>query len=152
MQEQMRSAREFLGGQLGSFGKLKACGVFTQAGDSFQIISEMVQACAADLIVLGAHRCKVLRDVFAGTTFERVTRTACRPVLMANSKAGGHWKKVFIVVYMSETSAQAVRTEHALGLHDGTEVTFVYAYAPIVRPVMIYAGITLDHVTKKAER
>lgn len=151
-QEEMRSAQEFLDGQLGAFGKPQACEVFTRAGDAFQVISEVAQARDADLIVLGAHRRQVLRDVFVGTTIERVSRTAGRPVLMANGKTGERWKKVFIAIDMSETSAQAARTAHALGLLDGAEVTFVHAYAPIVRPMMIYAGITQDRVAEEAER
>lgn len=152
MQEEMRSAQEFLDGQLASFGKPKDCEVFTRAGDAFQVISEMAGSRAADLIVLGSHRRHILRDVFVGTTIERVTRTAGRPVLMANGKTEERWKKVFIAIDMSETSAQAARTAHSLGLLDGVDVTFVHAYAPYVRPMMIYAGVAQDRVSEEANR
>jgi len=151
-QEEMRSAEAFLDAQVGSFGKPRVCEVLTRAGDAFQVIGEVAQTCEADLIVLGAHRRQVLRDVFVGTTIERVTRTAGRPVLMANGKTGQRWKKAFIGVDMSETSAQAARTAYALGLLDGADVTFVHAYAPIVRPMMIHAGIPVERVSEEAER
>jgi nucleotide-binding universal stress UspA family protein len=107
---------------------------------------------ASDLIVLGAHRRQILRDVFVGTTIERVTRTARRPVLIANGKTGERWKKVFIAIDMSETSAEAARTAHALGLLDGADVSFVHAYAPITRQMMTYAGIPLERVQEESAR
>jgi nucleotide-binding universal stress UspA family protein len=33
---------------------------------------------------MGAHRKRILRDVFIGTTIERVMRTGRHPVLMVN--------------------------------------------------------------------
>jgi universal stress protein E len=39
-----------------------------------------------DLIVMGAHRKQFLRDVFVGTTVERVIRTGPYPVLMVNNE------------------------------------------------------------------
>lgn len=152
MHEEMRSAEALLEAQVGSFGKPDKCEVFSRAGDAFQIISEVARERAADVIVLGAHRRQFLRDVFVGTTIERVTRTAGRPVLMANAMTGERWKKVFIAIDMSETSAVAARKAQALGLLDGAEVSFVHAYAPITRQMMTFAGVAEDRVREEAER
>jgi len=152
MHDEMRSAEAFLQAQVGTFGEAIDCEVFTRAGDAFQVISDEAHARASDLIVLGAHRRQVLKDVFVGTTIERVTRTARRPVLMANGTTGERWKKVFIAIDMSETSAEAARTAHALGLLDGADVSFVHAYAPITRQMMTYAGIPLERVQEESAR
>ncbi|NEX48198.1 universal stress protein [Pseudotabrizicola algicola] len=101
---------------------------------------------------MGAHRRQFLRDVFVGTTIERVTRTAGRPVLMANSNTGERWGKVFIATDMSETSGHAARKAHALGLLDSADVTFVHGYAPITRQMMTHAGIPAERVHQEAER
>ena len=152
MREERRSAEAFLNGQVTTLGRPPECEIVTRAGDAFRVIAEEAEARAADLIVLGAHRRQLLRDVFIGTTIERVTRTAARPVLMANAKTGERWRRVFIAIDMSENSAHAARTAFALGFFDEAEVTFVHAYAPISRQMMIHAGIGSDRVREEAER
>lgn len=152
MREDMRSAEAFLDAQVSSFGKPEDCQVFARTGDAFQVITEEAQACGADLIVLGAHRRQFLHDLFVGSTVERVARTAGRPVLMANAKTPERWKKICIAIDISETSAEAARTAHALGFLDGAEVTFLHAYAAIVGQTMTYAGIAKERVNEEAER
>ena len=95
---------------------------------------------------------RFMRDVFTGTTIERVIRTAGRPVLRANRGGGAPWRKVFIATDLSGTSGQAARSAQALGLLDGAEVTFVHGYAPITRQMMTHAGIPAERVHEEAER
>ncbi len=149
--EERRGAMAFLTGQVAEMGAPADCDIVTRAGDAFRVIAEEAEARAADVIVLGAHRRQILRDIFAGTTAERVTRTAGRPVLMAQS-TGPRWERVFIATDMSDTSAHAARTAHALGLLDGAEVTFLHAHAPVTLQMMTHAGIPADRVQAEAER
>ncbi len=81
-------AESFLTEQVARHGTPDACEIVTRSGDAFRVIADEAEARAADVIVLGAHRRQVLRDVFTGTTAERVTRTAGRPVLLANATPG----------------------------------------------------------------
>ncbi len=152
MREEMRSAAAFLEEQATALGRPAHCEIVTRAGDAFRVIAEEAQARAADLIVLGAHRRQFLRDIFIGTTIERVTRTAGCPLLMANAKTGERWRRVLIAVDLSETSGQAARAALALGLLDEAEVTFLHAYAPVTRQMMIHAGVGENRVRAEAER
>lgn len=152
MREEMRSAAAFLEEQATALGRPAQCEIVTRAGDAFRVIAEEANARAADLIVLGAHRRQFLRDIFIGTTIERVTRTAGCPLLMANAKTGERWRRVFIAIDLSETSGQAARATFALGLLDEAEVTFLHAYAPVTRQMMIHAGVSEDRVRHEAER
>jgi universal stress protein E len=152
IEQERRAAAAFLTEQVAGFGTPAACDIVTRAGDAFHVIAEEAEARAADLIVLGAHRRQLLRDVFTGTTAERVTRTAGRPVLMVNAAVGARWERIFIATDMSETSAHAARTALALGLLDGAEVTFLHAYAPVTRQMMTHAGIASDRVQDEAAR
>ncbi|MGY6412007.1 MAG: universal stress protein [Alkalilacustris sp.] len=70
---------------------------------------------------------------------------------MAQS-TGPRWERVFIATDMSDTSAHAARTAHALGLLDGAEVTFLHAHAPVTRQMMTHAGIPTERVQAEAER
>jgi len=150
--EEVAKAKGFLSDQIADFGAPPETEVVVLAGHAFHTIGEEAKACDADLIVMGAHRRQFLSDVFTGTTIERVTRTAGRPVLMANSKMAERWRKVLIATDMSEASAHAARKAHALGLLDGAEITFVHGYAPITRQMMTYAGIPTERVHEEAER
>lgn len=152
MRHEIRSAEDYLTEQVAGFGKPPACEIAAATGHAFHVIGEEARVREADLIVMGAHRRQFLRDVFVGTTIERVTRTAGRPVLMANSRSGERWRKVFIATDMSETSGHAARKAHALGLLDDAEVTFVHGYAPITRQMMTHAGIPPERVHEEAER
>lgn len=149
--EERRGGSAFLTEQLAGLGAPANCDIVTRAGDAFRVIAEEAGVRSADLIVLGAHRRQILRDIFTGTTAERVTRTSGRPVLMAQS-TGPRWERVFIATDMSDTSANAARTAHALGLLDGAEVTFLHAHAPVTRQMMTHAGIPAERVQAEAER
>ena len=151
-QDRKRDVEDFLTSQIASFGTPADCEVEIAPGHAFHIIGEEARARDADLIVMGAHRRQFLRDVFTGTTIERVTRTAGRPVLMANAKTGERWRKVFIATDMSETSGHAARKAHALGLLDGADVTFVHGYAPVTRQMMTHSGVPPERVHEEAAR
>lgn len=60
-------------------------------GLDFQAIVEAADAADAALIVLGAHRRNILKDVFTGTTVERVIRTTTRPVLVVKRPEPGDY-------------------------------------------------------------
>jgi len=152
MHAEIDSAMAVLSDQIAGFGPPGQAEVVVAAGHAFHVIGEEARARQADLIVMGAHRRQFLRDVFTGTTVERVARTAGRPVLMANSKTGERWRRIFIATDMSEASGHAARKAHALGLLEGAEVTFVHGYAPITRQMMTHAGIPAKRVHEEAER
>jgi nucleotide-binding universal stress UspA family protein len=152
MNETSSKALRHLKDRVAALGHVQETEVVIGRGQAFHVITEEARERNADLIVLGAHRRLFLRDVFVGTTIERVTRTAGRPVLMANGPAGERWRKVFIATDLSATSGDAAKTAHRLGLLDGAEVTFVHVYAPVTRQMMNFAGIPADRVQEEAER
>ena len=59
---------------------------------------------------MGAHRKQLLRDIFVGTTIERVIRTGPHPVLMVNNEVRRAYRTALAAVDMSEASASAIRT------------------------------------------
>lgn len=152
MEAAVRDAEDYLLAQAEGPGRTEGTEVIVANGHAFQVIGEEARHRSADLIVMGAHRRRNLRDVFVGTTVERVTRTAGRPVLMAQAVTAARWRKVFIATDLSEASADAARTAHALGLLDGAEVTFVHAFAPVTRQMMTHAGIPAARIHQEAER
>jgi nucleotide-binding universal stress UspA family protein len=80
-----------------------------EEGDPFEAVLRAAEARDADLVVLGEHRRRPLRDIFAGTTVERVMRHGHRPVLMVNQPPAGPYRHVLAATDLSEHSARALR-------------------------------------------
>jgi universal stress protein E len=122
--------------------------LLVRTGDPFQEVLRAADGVGADLIAMGAHRKSILRDVFVGTTIERVVRTGHHPVLMVNQTPEAPYRRVLMAVDFSAASAHAVRTTLALGLLEGAEVILVHAYDSLVRAQMLYAGIQRERFEK----
>ncbi|ABS65079.1 UspA domain protein [Parvibaculum lavamentivorans DS-1] len=120
--------------------------MFVAKGDPFQEISRAGEEKHADLIVMGAHRRRILKDVFTGTTVERVIRTGRLPVLVANSEAEGPYRNVVVATDLSDASVRALRTARALGILDGLKVTLLHAFLPLAKGMMVYANVEPDKI------
>ena len=80
----------------------------------------------AELIVLGAHGADFIKDLFLGTTAEKIVRKGDRPVLVVKRALQGPYRQVLIPVDFSEHSRQAV--ELALRLAPRAEFYILHAY------------------------
>jgi len=125
-----------------------------KAGDPFEQIVQVATDNDADLIAMGSHRKRILRDVFVGTTIERVMRTGHHPVLMVNAEPEGPYRRIMVATDMSEASANALAAARSLGLFDGARVSLVHAFEPLAKSMMIYANVERekieDHVAHEA--
>lgn len=117
-----------------------------KAGDPFQKIVQVATDNDADLIAMGSHRRQILRDVFVGTTIERVMRTGHHPVLMVNTEARRPYSRVVVATDMSEASANALSTVRSLGLLDGAHVSLVHAFEPLAKGMMTYANVEREKI------
>ena len=68
-----REAERILAEQISAMAELRGarCRPLVVAGDPFDGILRSAASIGADLIVMGAHRKQLLRDIFVGTTVER---------------------------------------------------------------------------------
>ena len=128
--------------------------VLVRAGAPFEVVVQTAEERAVDLVVMGAHRKRILRDVFIGTTIERVMRTGRHPVLMVNRPPADPYGKAVVASDLSEASAGALRTAAALGFLGATEISIAHAFTPLAKDMMAYAGIEREkieeHVTHAA--
>lgn len=102
-----------------------------EAGDAFDTIIQVAEEERADLVVMGEHRKRLLRDVFVGTTIERVMRMGRRPVLMVNAPPERPYRRVLATVDLSERSAHALCTANRLGLLTRAELIVFHAFEPV---------------------
>jgi nucleotide-binding universal stress UspA family protein len=137
-----REAERILAEQIDAMAELHAtkCRPMVATGDPFDGILRSAHSISADLIVMGAHRKQLLRDMFIGTTIERVVRTGPYPVLMVNNEAHGPYQNAVAAVDISEPSANAVRTAKSAGLVGGS-ITLLHAFLAPGKRKMSAAGI-----------
>jgi nucleotide-binding universal stress UspA family protein len=155
---EMREAERILGEQIGAIAELRGAPSrpLVVAGDPFDGILRAAASTAADLIVMGAHRKQLLRDILVGTTIERVIRTGPVPVLMVNGEVGQPYRTALAAVDLCEPSVKAIRTGMALGLPGGARLALVHAFLPLAKGMMLYSGLdreTIDgHVADERVR
>ncbi len=153
-----REAKRILDEQIGAVAELRGLRprALVVAGDPFDGILRAAASAGADLIIMGAHRKQILRDILVGTTIERVIRTGPVPVLMVNQEVEQPYRTALAAVDMSEPSMNAIRTGMALGLPGEARLTLVHAFLPLAKGKMFYAGLSQEaidgHVADERER
>jgi nucleotide-binding universal stress UspA family protein len=147
---EVRESGNFLRRQIETLPDLRGvrCRPEIATGDPFDRILRSAEAATADLVVMGTHRKQLLRDVFIGTTIERVIRTGPYPVLMVNREAELSYGSVLAAVDMSDASAHALKTADTLGLLDEVRVTVVYAFVAAAKGKMYVADVPKSRIAE----
>lgn len=101
--------------------------LLVEAGDPFDVVLRAAEDEDCDLVVLGEHRRRLLRDMLVGTTVERVIRLSRRPVLMVNALPDGPYRRVLMTTDLSEDSGRVLGTAARTGLFAGAAVTVLHA-------------------------
>lgn len=96
-----RQARQTLGGTIAWHCRV-------ETGKDFVAIIRGARQSSADLIVLGAHGSHALRDLFLGTTAEKVVRKADRPVLVVKKPTLAPYRRVLVATDFSAAARQAL--------------------------------------------
>lgn len=120
--------------------------IIVERGDPDHRIIAVAKEKGAELLVMGAHRKGILRDIFVGTTVERVLRSGELPVLVVSQLAGSEYRDLLLALDTSPTSAHAVRTAAQLGLLDGACKRSVCAFSPMAKGMMEYAGVLEEKI------
>lgn len=118
-----------------------ACRSKVVLGDPFAGLIEASDALDADAIVIGPHRRQILRDVFVGTTAERIIRSARRPVLMANAVPSGPYRHVIVALDLSDTGASAMAAVRSLHLDRDAGLSILHIIDPLEARLAVRAAI-----------
>ncbi|MEZ0168570.1 universal stress protein [Microvirga sp. TS319] len=143
-----REAERILGEQIGAIAELHGLRshALVIAGDPFDGILRAAASTRAGLVVVGAHRKQLLRDIVVGTTVERVIRTGPFPVLMVNREVDQPYRTALAAVDMSEPSLNAIKAGMALGLPGRSRLALVHAFLPLAKGKLSYAGLSRETI------
>jgi universal stress protein E len=131
---------------LGREGLSSSPSIISKAGDPFRVIVDEANRSEADLVVMGAHRKRLLGDIFTGTTIERVMRMGGRPVLMVNRDSATSYGNVLAAVDLSDASANAIRMALKLGLMNPASSAAVHGFLPVGEAMLYYVGVERERV------
>ncbi|MEX0828239.1 MAG: universal stress protein [Haliea sp.] len=115
-------------------------------GDSFNAINCTAQEEEVDLLVIGPHRRQILKDVFVGTTAERLIRISSRPVLMANAVPVAPYRQIMIATDLSDCSGDALRAAVALNLLSKSAASVLYVFDAPATGLMNRASLSEDQI------
>ena len=85
-----------------------------QGGEVFLEILDSANTNKIDLIIMGMHGKEKFRDLFVGTTVERVICKGIKPVLMVKEKPAGPYQSVMAAVDFTRESRSALRVSMEL--------------------------------------
>ncbi|WP_234831300.1 universal stress protein [Rhodopseudomonas palustris] len=123
-----------------------SCSPLVVCGTPFAGIVQAAEQQGADLCVIGSHRRAFLRDIFVGTTAERVIRNSPVPVLMANIDPALRYANCLAPVDLSECSLQALRTGRRLGVLTNIRMVILHVYDAAAVGMLSYAGVGKGNV------
>jgi universal stress protein E len=143
-----QEADKFLNEQIDTLAELRGlpCQAVVTTGEAFDGILRAAEKARADLIVMGSHRKQILRDIFVGTTIERVIRAGPYPVLMVNADSGQPYRSVTAGIDMSEPSAHALKTAVGLGMVNDSSLTVVHAFTAVAAGKLYVANARRDQI------
>ncbi|MCG8434552.1 MAG: universal stress protein [Gammaproteobacteria bacterium] len=109
-------------------------------------ILEIWRKTEAEMIILGMHREDAFKDMFRGTTVERVMRGATVPVLLVKERARSPYQRVMLGIDFSVYSRRAV--EFAIKFTPNAEFHLVHAYH-VPFGGLLYSGDTKREVSRQ---
>jgi nucleotide-binding universal stress UspA family protein len=125
---QEKAAREAIMAHIDALRGSSAPGVSVKVvfGRAHAAIVEVSEKSATDLVVLGLHREDALKDMFRGTTVERIIRAGNVPVLLVKDRVAGPYQRIMVAVDFSVYSRRAVA--FATSFAPEAELFLVHAY------------------------
>lgn len=111
-------------------GELRRLSIEVLVGERFGAIVEQAETKGADLIVLGDGTKRRWKDLFVGTTTERVVRLSNRPVLVVTRPGDGAYRRVLTAFDLSPGASVALRT--ALAVAAQADFRIVHAWQTTV--------------------
>jgi len=130
----------------------------TRIGAPWQEVALAASEAKADLIVLGLHHRDSIRDLFIGTTAERIIRNSATPILAVTDKPSGAYQRVTAATDFSPCSSRALRAALDLVPSADFELLHVFdapfaGFARFSRPELdAYKQRRIDEAERQIQR
>jgi universal stress protein E len=120
--------------------------VALRTGSPARLILDSIDKQRADLLIIGPHRKRGLRDVLEGTLAEKILNTRQCPLLIVRRSADAEYKQVMLALDIGEESAAAIRAAESLVLTARAQAMVMHVSEPPYQGMMRSAGVGTDEV------
>lgn len=120
-----------------AFDKIPAYAMVV-TGDVYSGIVEAADDLGADIIVVGSHR-RQFRDLFVGTTAQRVIAHSGRPVLMAAGVPSAPYDRALVALGLDDDSASVAKRTHEMRALGASQIVAIHAYDAPARGMLARA-------------
>ncbi|MGB5854294.1 MAG: universal stress protein [Oceanisphaera sp.] len=120
-------------------------------GKPYQVLGKQVRQLEADVLIVGRHHIEPLRDLFVGTTAERLLRHCDTPLLMVSTDSIEPYQNILAATDFSRSSHHALQA--SLKLAPQAEIQLVHVCDPPFMGFVRYDQQDLDEMLEqKRER
>lgn len=126
------------------FGPLPEVAVRT--GNPARLILDSIDKHRVDLLIIGPHRKRGLRDVLEGTIAEKILNTRQCPLLIVRRPAEAEYKQVMLALDVAEESGAAVQAAESLVLNAQAQAMVMHVCEPPYQGMMRSAGVGTEEV------
>lgn len=120
--------------------------VAVRTGSPARLIRETIEEQRPDLLIIGPHRKRGVRDVLEGTIAEKILSARQSPLLMVRDKADAEYRNVLLALDVAEESGAAVRAAEALVMSSSTQAMVMHVCEPPYQGMMRSAGVGSEDV------
>ena len=124
--------------------------VIVRTGDPARLIIDTLEESNSQLLILGQHARRPLRDALVGTIAEKVLMVKRRPLLVVQEEPLAAYERVLLALDASETSAGAVKASESLVVAPRTRMKVVHAHETPFTSMLDYAGVDADAIARYA--
>jgi nucleotide-binding universal stress UspA family protein len=120
--------------------------VSVRAGNPSRLIIDAVDKHRINLLVVGPHRKRSIRDVLEGTIAEKILNNRQCPLLMVQKPAEGEYRQVLLALDVAEESGAAVRAAETLVLNARAQAMVMHVCEPAYQGMLRSAGVGTEEV------
>lgn len=125
--------------------------VAVRTGSPARLIREAIDQHSPDLLIIGPHRKRPVRDVLEGTIAEKILGTRQCPLLIVRGKADVEYGNVLLALDISAECGAAVRAAESLVLSSRTQAMVMHVCEPPYQGMLRSAGVASDEVMSYVE-
>lgn len=120
--------------------------VAVRTGSPSRLILDAIDKQRVNLLVIGPHRRRSIRDVLEGTIAEKILNTRQCPLLLVQKPAEAEYRQVLLALDVAEESGAAVRAAETLVLNARAQAMVMHVCEPAHQGMLRSAGVGTEEV------
>ena len=122
-----------------------------RTGSPARLIREAIDQSNPDMLIIGPHRKRPVRDVLEGTIAEKILGTRQCPLLIVQGAAEAEYRNVLLALDISAECGAAVRAAEALVLTPRAQAMVMHVCEPPYQGMLRSAGVASNEVVSYVE-